>query len=569
MYIILVMNTQKEKKKITLSKVLRRAGLSLLASVLLPLMLLISVPFEIYAANYEEYIFALSEFFSVCVGFFFLFTFVIFVAIFFLPKKAFRIVSAILIALALLCFVQGNYLNGNLEHIGGDNMAEKIPTGLAVASVVVWAVVLVSAIVVACLKDKKSIASYVGVVLALILLVTQIVAPITVAVSKKEIFASESEKRGGIDGDEQTYFLSDKNIHTASKEGNVYWFVVDRFDESFAEQAYVYNRSLIEGLEGFTWFQNHLARYNHTFPAVAEMLTDNDYDPYMTRWRWLRKVYENPHPLDTLNANGYTVNLYTESFYSYDKLPYLPDYVANVTLSSTYQVRDRVGLAMSVVGVGLYRDLPFYLKDVIDIDSSTSNDFVEEADAEGNERYSTGISPKVDFSTSGGKGFYFIHTDGCHDSREPMYGGLQAVDNLKEINRYLDYLKKEGLYENATIIITGDHGIVDEQGFDKPNLTALFVKPSGVGSGKLKISYAPTCHKNLWATIFKSENITTDKDYGPSVFDIAEDAVVERYITSHGWSEFSAYTYKVVGDARNFDNWELIDELVLDKSLIS
>ena len=139
------MNKNKEKVKVTKGQIIRRALLSLLMSVLLPLMLIISVPFEIYAANFGEYIFALSEFFPALIGFFFLFTFVIFAAIFFLPKKAFRIVSAILIAFGLLCFIQGNYLNGDLSTIGGDHLegeGEGISTTSAVLNIIIWIVVM-------------------------------------------------------------------------------------------------------------------------------------------------------------------------------------------------------------------------------------------------------------------------------------------------------------------------------------------------------------------------------------------------------------------------------------------
>ena len=562
------MDTNKKTHKVTLRKALVRAALSLLVAVPLPLMLLISVPFEVYAANYQEYMFALSDFFPVLIGFFFLFTFVISAAIFFLPKRAFRIVSAVLISFALMCFVQGNYLNGDMNTVGGDHIGDGVETGTAVLNLVIWVVVIAAAVVLACLKDRKNIISYVAGVLAIVLLMTQIVAPIFVAVSNEEMFTAAADKKQDFESGDHYDILTDKNLHTASTQGNVYWFIVDRFDESFALQAYEDDPDLFDGMEGFTWFQNHLARYNHTYPAVCEMLTNNPFYPDMWRWMWLRASWENPVPLNLMNELGYGINLYTEWMYSFDYAGSLPDYVENLTPSNTYAISDKVGLAMSVVEVGLYRDFPHYLKSVIDVNSSTSNEFVEVVDNEGNTQYSSVKSYDSDFSTREGKGFYFIHTVGCHDDSSPKDGAADAIREIKQINRYLDYLKKQGLYDDATIIITGDHGISHNY-FEEPSLTALFVKSSGTGSGSLRISYAPTSHVNLWATVFKSEGIATEQDYGLSVFEIAEDSQHERYITSHTWGNpLTCVTYKVVGDARDFNNWVVLHELHFDKSLM-
>ena len=552
-------------------RILLKVSVTLLISVLLPLSLLISVPFEVYAVNFDEYVFALSDFFPVCVGFFFLATAVIFFAIYFLPKKAYRVVSAILLALTLMFFIQGNYLNGNLSTIGGDYLeGEGISTLTSVINILIWAVVFVAAIVLACLKDKKNIISYVGLVVAIVLLITQIVAPVSVAVSKSEIFASSKEREKAVVSGER-YIMTDKNIDAVSTQSNIYIFVVDRFDESYAEQAYEDDPELFGSLQGFTWFQNHLACYVHTYPAIAQMLTDNVYDPNPMRTKWLTDCYKNPKPLDTLNQNGYSVNLYTQAYYAYEDAKDLPSYVANRAQTAACEIKERVKMSFGVVAVGLYRVFPYYAKRALTIDSQTSNNCVMEMDKDGNLKYLTKELPNTQFTLGGEKGFYFIHTEGCHAARSVGYGADLAIENLRFIKGYIDYLKENGLYENATIVITGDHGLTVDYNsgkLAKPSLTALFVKPSGVGSGVLKMSHAPTSHNNLWATVFQSENIQYDTEY-PSVFDIGENDPVKRYLVSHSWGrEFLAVTYEITGDANNFDNWKIIDELSLNKELM-
>lgn len=558
------------ERKATKRVILRRSLSSLLISVLLPLSLLISVPFEIFVVNAKEYVFVLSDFFPTLVGFFFLATFVIFAALFFLPKKAFRIVAALIIALSLMCFLQGNYLNGGLNTIGGDNLeGESFSSTTAAINICIWIVVVVVALVLACLRDKKKIISYIGLVLALIVLLTQIVAPITVAASKGDVLISADTRKEELLNDKR-YILTDKNLCTPSSDGNVYWFIIDRFDESFAEQAEKNDPELLNGLQGFTWFQNHVACYTHTYPAVAQMLTDVKYDAEKSRVEYLQNAFKDPAPLNILNNAGYSVNLYTQAYYCYDNATSLPSYVANRAPSKVYEIRDCVGLAFSVVGVGLYRDFPVYLKRVLTLNSETSNNYVNERDANENVKYASDKFPDMNFTKRDGKGFYFIHWDGCHNSMEPNNGSKEARENLKQLNNYFDYLKANGLYDNATIIITGDHGVMDNSGtLTRPSMTALFVKPSGAENQPLKKSMAPTSHDNLWATIYKSEGITPPKDYGPSVFDIAEDSTVPRTLYSHSWAiEFYEVTYQVMGDAHNFDNWKVVGTRSLGKTLM-
>lgn len=59
----------------------------------------------------------------------------------------------------------------------------------------------------------------------------------------------------------------------------------------------------------------------------------------------------------------------------------------------------------------------------------------------------------------------------------------QAKGAFKMVFDYLDELKRLGVYEDATIVITADHGQWpsngDREPMTGPRLTALFVKPAG------------------------------------------------------------------------------------------
>ena len=558
----------------------KRVLLSLLISVLLPLSIFISIPFEIFASNYEEFVFTLADFFPVCVGFFFLTFVVLFLAIFFLPKKAYRIVSAIIIALSLMFFIQGSFLNAGLSTLNGDYVGSgNLSLTTEIINIVIWAIVIAVAVALAILKDKKKILSYAGLVLAFAVLSTQIISPVSSAISNAEVFMSSEERMDLLKEDGTHNILTNENLNTVSKTSNIFYFVVDRFDERFAESAQKIDETIYDELTGFTWFQDHLSVYSRTYPSVANMLTNYTFDPNFSRTKYLNDAYENEETLSILNENGYSVNLYTSSYYSFTDAYKLPSYVANRAETKVYEVNDKLGLSFSLIELALYRSVPFFIKDLLWIDSSTSNNYIMETDQNGYEKYSTELENTEDFINSqelsiseNEKGFYFIHTTGCHSAEDFTTGGELAIKNLKLINQYLQFLKQNNLYKDATIIITGDHGFVHDNNreLDDYTATALFVKLSGRENEKMETSQAQTSHKNMWATIYKSAGITTSKDFGKSVFEIPEQEPQEREFYWYTWGHrLVAYEYKVVGSVKDFSNWEIVDVEYFDKTLSS
>jgi arylsulfatase A-like enzyme len=136
---------------------------------------------------------------------------------------------------------------------------------------------------------------------------------------------------------------------------------------------------------------------------------------------------------------------------------------------------------------------------------------------------------------------------------------------------YILKLKELGLYEDATIIISGDHASLrgsDTMLLDAPGkngeafLTALFVKPSGSAGTPLQVSNAPIAQADVIPTILKSEGIQTDKDFGRAVFDVAEDEERIRTSVFHSCQNSNDYEeiiYRIKGSGRDLNNWTVIE----------
>lgn len=570
-----VVEQKSSKTKLNIKK---RILPSLLISFVIPFMLCFSAPFEIYGNNVDEFLFTASSFIWILILFVLLLTLIFFFAIFFLPNKAYRIASAVLIAFGIMLFLQGTYLNGNMSSLSGDNLGvAKISTAKKVVNLLIWIGVIVLAVVLAILKDKKGIFSTIAIVVSVIVVSTQIITPVTISLTNKKLFLSLDERLNLKYENSVHEILTNKNLTNISQSNNIFYFCIDRFDEEYAEDALEKYPEIYDELNGFTWFQDNISIYGHTYPAVSQMLTSNDLNIETLREDYLSGVYNDNETLSVLAENGYQINLHTQNYYAFVDASQFPEYVSNNEKAETYKVKNKFRLAVKMVEMSLFRCVPLVLKNIFgDVNSSTCNELVEEKDADGNEKFSIDLKYTYDFISDNGfksvddKVFNFLHLEGCHhviynENWKRTLGADVTVavkSSFDIINEYIKAMKDAGVYDDATIVITGDHGSPDDdfEELSKPTLTALFVKPSGSTNEPLKISKAQTSHDNIWATMLKSENIISDDSYGKSVFEISETENQTRRYVWHTYSNtLDEYVYEISGNGKNFDNWKIVN----------
>ena len=71
---------------------------------------------------------------------------------------------------------------------------------------------------------------------------------------------------------------------------------------------------------------------------------------------------------------------------------------------------------------------------------------------------------------------------------------------------------------------------------------------------------------NVGATIVKAAGLKDYSAYGPALDDIREDSDIVRYYyksvaDKETWHEVKVCKYEVTGDAKNFNNWKLVETL--------
>ncbi len=580
-----------QKKKFITEERLGRIVPALLSSLTLALVVFVVAPLDIFGSNYAELDFSLKNF-----AFFLILGAVLTVLLFgslmfFLPRKAYRCIFAFTLATAALFIIQQNFLNFGMNSLPGDKLPGEIPSaGEIIIDLLVWIIVYAGAFFLAIwvnIKgDKGDVIKTVSFIVSFALLASQITSPIFIVINSNSKFETNILKGSG--KKEKTIINTERGFNEIAQKNNVFYFCIDRFDEEYAEKAYASDRGVFSELTGFTWYRDNVSNYGHTFPAVANMLTQKKYNADLKRAEFLDKVYKGGDtPLDKLNENGYAVNIYTVKYYAFTDAGHLPQYVGNLA-KATDESNERISFALSaqLAGFSLYRAAPLVFKQFFDTGSTSDvNGIVNKKGDDGYEEW-IGTNSQAETLAKNAitvgdaeKKFAFIHYDGMHDVLQPSSLFIPSIlsRNIGVVNSFIKALKENGLYKDATIIITGDHsrpvsdisGVLDGSGKGQPRRTALFVKTAGSDEG-FAVSEAPTSHEDIWATIFRSENIGYEGS-GVAVNLLSEGQSRERSYVWHtyGTVPLKEYVYKINGKASVIENWKQLSEYSFNRSLMS
>lgn len=565
-----------------------------LVSLALPVIVCVTAPVELYSKNAEELAFSLMDFLPFGLVYWLALALLAAAVLVAVPEKLYRLLLPMAAVTAFMLFLQGTYLNVS-STLPGDNMGDKAVSGTAVAvNTALWIGAELLAAGSAFIKKRDAV-HMACVLLAVVVLGTQIAGMAFVLLTTDQITVPKSERIQREHPGYEPRVMTCDGLTELGRTNNVLVFIVDRFDETYAEGAY-YGEfpEVFDELEGFTWFQDDMSLYAHTFPSVVWMLTDREHSAKMSREEYISSAYEGQTPLKTLHDAGYTVGVYTEDYYGYDDAGLLPEYFANVTDNELYNsipLKSQAATSARIAQVGLYRCVPLAMKGLFrDVDSGIDYFYLQAVQPEN--AYTVDMKQVYnwvtgeDFTVTDDKVYHFVHVEGCHNIRYAADWGvpmgqenfdisLSVFNSFQIVDRYLQEMKRLGVYEDATIIITGDHAaaLTDTEPLTGPRVTALFVKPSGVGEGELKISQAQVSHEQLWATIFQSEGLDGAEEYGRSVFDVPEG---EDQLRTYCWQTYVSgtsksldeYTYQVDGLAKAFTNWHLVSQEHYDKFLM-
>lgn len=563
--------------KFYLRQSVRRLPAALACGAVLPFTLLLFTPMDIYAGNKAEFLFTFGD----IGGWLLLLTLAATVTsallLALLPRRVSAVLCAVLLWLGGMSVLQGMILNIGMQSLLGDGGGSGTSLWLYILDTALWVITGVAAVLAALFAERLNWVRTVTGVLVVVLLGMQAVGSISLFGT---LFSRED--------DAPVSYLSTEGLYEVAPGRNTVVFILDRFDYDYYRAVVDKEPDFFRPLTGFTLFDDNISLYSRTYPAIGSMITGlaqedaagtpfaEDADTYFAR------AYSTSSFLQDMQANGYSIRLYTGPYYGYRDAAPLAGIAENVDEAEGHHISNMHELIKDMVALSFYRISPQVLKGTVKVTTAMFNSLVQydgddpayaiDDAAVFRDLANQGLTVSNDGQENA---FRFIHLNGCHSphhlSKDGKYARRGTVEEatmgcFRLIYRYIDELKRLGLYEDATILITGDHpwGRTNAKEPAEPRLTPVFVKPSGVSEDPLRTSTAQVSQENnMQAFLVKSSGLQTKYNYGTSYLDVAEGQDISRHhiftISKNG--SYAILRYTVNGNGHDFANWEKTDSI--------
>lgn len=484
-----------------------------------------------------------------------------------LPIKALRPYNIIVFGIGFCAYFQSLFLNGSMGSLTGEEDHYSVP--LIIVNLLIWAVIFAALIVIfIVLKKRKKAKTYFGAVrfVALALIVMQL--------SGVAVAYFNTDK--SIDRIKDTYITTDSKLELSQNE-NVVYFIIDTCDGDLVEQALKAYPDMFSGFDGFTYFPNMSTTHSRTFPSLTYLLTGQKCYFNKPYTEYVNEAFENSSFIDDIDALGADIRLYTEASYIGEGTLNKIDNIVKYD-SASFDCMNIFGFIKQSIKVSGYRIAPYAIKDAFEYTADKINSaslvpidnraVLFDDLAFNNEIITNSVKSNKNYS----KTFRLYHMFGTHPgavmNENCQYEkGVSHLDSvrgcLRLIENYIAEMKKNGSFDNTTIIVTADHGYSlpsEDLSLVAAPSCILLVKPAGnKGSEKIKTSLAPVCHEDLFATVIDALGGDGEK-YGRTVWEIGENEDRERKyyhtaLVSDIDGEIALREYSIKGDARNLESY--------------
>ena len=557
----------------------KRFGFSLLITLFCAFTLCVVAPFEIVAGARGDVAFGLGDVWLPIVVFAVAGAIVMALICSVLPKKVFTPVLCLIFSVGLCCYVQAMFLNGGIPAADGRDVDWWGSYGfITVLSTVIWIFLIVGVTVLGAFKRRA--AQFAIGVLSIALILVQGVGMASL-MADNEIMEGPSS-------------VTEAGLFEVSKGNNVIVFILDYYDTRTLQKVVEESPDMLDEMEGFTWYQNSAGTMIPTGFALPYLMTaqtpevGQSIDDYLvTRWT-------EGHFLEDLHATGYSVGVYTATF----GVDYLTNAQANeeiyANLDNAFPRKlhiDYVNTLKILMKAALYRDTPWLLKPLFRFYTDEINWRViltpedlppeEKPYVLDDAKYYDSLKKYgLSFQDDSYAGaFRMIHLDGDHfpyyinENGEFVGEGnttkeKQAIGSMSMVSYYLQQMKDLGVYDDATIIITADHGDW-ETSLELPKVVTspiMLVKNPHSGNEAVRISQAPVSHADFFTHVLQAMG-SASEGYEPTTFDSFSDdsdRVRDFYYITHEHNAPNIHSllgYTIKGDVLDFDNWTFTGEV--------
>lgn len=510
-------------------KTVKKTGLAFIVTFLLTFMLFIFGPAEIFFANVTEFEFVYGEFAGRLVLIAFVVTAIITAILALLPEKLYGFFISIEFGVAVAGYLQVMFLNKNLDLLGLNPEGYQIGVERKIGNAIVWLLIILITVIVSFIKYDiwKKVVTYISA----FLLCIQLVALVSlVATAKDEAYRYP----------EGSWYLSGENQYVVSAEENVIVIILDYFSNQYLPKLEAQYPGATDFLNDFTYYSNVDCTYFGTFPSLPHMLTGQEVDMGMPINEWCAGIWQCDETVrfyDEVHEKNYVTNIYTPDtniLCGLNDKSLLDGKFSNLVNSSQEIEVSYELLVKTMIKMSCYRMFPELAKPYFYTNMNEYADVVtakENSISHNNYDFYEGLLTeglRVDEKSN----YYIVqHLMGPHIWDTNENGFYEENSTLEEtakgcmviVEEYLNQLKELGVYDDATIIITADHG----GGYDSQVI--FYMKQPGETHEEGQVVNAPVSFREFLPTIANSIGIDASA-YGETIYDFEEDGLRERTV---------------------------------------
>lgn len=511
-------------------------------------MLLIFGPSEIYYSNREEFAFLFKDYILWGLLIFVLTT--LFFSLFQYIKIVDKLEVVFFFSLDVLTYIQVMFFNKDLDLIGAAPQCGYIAPYKKYVSLAIYLVFMIVNLI---LIFRWTYYKKIVVVVSSFLFLIQLVAIVTFIPA---IIKTDNNKE--MDRiEDNVYYFDGTDQMVVSGNNNIIVFVLDYYAADYFDGAagYYYDYLLkyypemTEGLKDFVYYNNEDCVYMGTFPSMVHMFTGMDVNPNISINEWTKAAWTS-EPVNEfyseLHDLNYKVNFFTDAddlLFAANGFDLLQGKFDNISNETRELSVDYKGLVQVMIKTSAFRMSPHFLKRRLYVKYGEYSGIIysERDCAHYNYKFNELMDRAGKLTVDNSSNYFIIqHINGIHSYEIDQYGdysteGTRLITEqgvIYIVEKYLDMLKEAGVYDDATIIITADHGAPEQAG------TIFFLKMPGQEYDSMQYNNAPISHCELFPTLAWFINPEICEKYEMStIFDFSEDEERIRWHYRHQYDD--------------------------------
>ena len=509
----------------------------------LALTICVFVPAEIYINNAEQLWFGFADILKYFLKYIITYSLILFLIFVILPHKNFKYAYlSLLLGILLGVFLQSYVIGLNYGTFDGHEIRWKDYTVKGLVNTLIWLVCIGGSVIVFYRMkfDKNKIRKIVKQVsIGLIFIQCAVLF---------FIWTKNPTTEKHVGKQDTVSVLTTKDMYHISSKQNVIIFLLDAFDASIFEEMMVKEPEIIKKLKDFTFYPDTTSVYGFTSYSLPQMFTGEAYRGDVPFNEYFEEAWANVPYYKLLEKNNYNIGIYTDGIYVHPQT-----HILNLESDKVVFNEESIKSFRNLV---LFRVSPHFLKKRFY--KYNPNEWISMLQnqkipvyREDDKQFYTGLKKGLTFDDKKNC-FRFYHLAGAHGpyvidrnvesvNKESGSQYEQSVGALKIVLEYIDQMKQNGVFNNATFVITADHGAHNSVG-SRP---LLCIKYSDDYNKVMKVSDESVSFSRFMPMVlqkFENKEIKRDLSDSDRIF---------YYVDKKKIIE-----YKIVGNAKEIDSWK-------------